>query len=71
MLKFDTWPTCPECGCRLKIDVVSNKNIMGYDSGLGMLKHFGPDSHKDARGHTCKRVADSWTAEIKQVEKYI
>jgi hypothetical protein len=71
MLIFNTWPTCPECGCRLQITVLYNKNVVGYDSSMGVLKHFGLDPHKDARGCVCKRIADTWTAEYRQIANYI
>jgi hypothetical protein len=38
------WPTCPECGCRLNIEVMEEWTC---------LSHFGMDSEKDARGCIC------------------
>jgi hypothetical protein len=71
MLNFNTWPCCPECGCRLKISVMISKGVTGYDDKLGILKHFGLDPHKDARGCACKRIAETWTADYRKIEAYI
>jgi hypothetical protein len=71
MLKFNTWPCCPECGCRLEISVIISKGVTGYDDKFGVLRHFGLDPRKDARGCACRKIADTWTADYRQIKAYI
>jgi hypothetical protein len=49
------WPTCPECGCRLR-------NLSGF-----ILTHFhnDEDEEHDARGCKCPLVNEMWEILIK------
>lgn len=46
------WPTCSECGCRLKI-ITPNKGIW---EGALFLNHFEGVDNRDARGCICADI---------------